>query len=180
MTTKMIRFALHLVDVIISSPALKCSVSGRDFSCMCGWFYSLGITALMHLSVLLPLWLGSSQFYHLRLYCKFLSLSCNSCHSPQVRLSSPCVCVCEPFFCSLQWTFQKSDKSKKKRITEISKICSGCILTLLPCGSQVFRILLCSSEFLKYFWNVIHTRFEWPIDWHPVFLRSYGRLCWNQ
>ena len=86
-----LKWVLNIDSGCISSPALKRSVSGQDFSCMSGWFYSLGITALMHLSGLLPLWLGSSQFYHLRLYCKFLSSSCNSCHSPQVRLYSLCV-----------------------------------------------------------------------------------------
>lgn len=132
MTAESTDLALHLVDFVVGSPALKCSVLGRIWAD----FASCESSTASSSSVLRGVPCRRSQPSRLRLLCGFPSSPPENCHSLQIR---SCSLICKTSFRSLKGIFQENSK----RI--ISKISSRSILTSVPCGSQLFGILHVAS-----------------------------------
>lgn len=170
MTTKIIRVALHLVDFVLSSPALRCSVSGRGFLCMSGCFTPRGSLCSCS-SQSWSLWLWSLGF---TISVPIFTISgCTACFSPcRTFIPSKSDSFLQAFAFVLLSEFFQNNKNRKNLLKMHSYF--------IPMWVSDFRNSPCC--FLEYFCNLIHSEFEWPIDfaWHPVFLRTYGRLSRNQ
>lgn len=137
MTTKIISLALYLVDFIISSPALKCSVSGQNFLCMYG---------VILLPERLP-WSCSCQSWSLSCLgiLRILQSQITLQISPYLKEVSSSYKVVESYLQAFSLVLLCDFLRRiTKRIK--SEICSRCILTLLPRGSQIFGILCVPSS----------------------------------